>query len=67
MRSQFDSGDSDVAFHAAHERSFRVRCRHRSTADQSLDDETVVVLPLVNFRRFSSRHGFGFYLGISLR
>ena len=26
---------------AAHERSFRVRCRHHSTADYSLDGETV--------------------------
>ena len=31
-RSQFDS-DHGIPFHAAHERSFRVRCRHRSTAD----------------------------------
>ena len=32
VRSQFDS-DHGIPFHAAHERSFRVRCRHRSTAD----------------------------------
>ena len=31
-RSQFDS-DHGIPFHSAHERSFRVRCRHRSTAD----------------------------------
>ena len=30
-----------ITFHAAHERSFRVRCRHRSTADYSLDGDTV--------------------------
>ena len=30
-----------ITFHAAHERSFCVRCRHRSTADLSLDGDTV--------------------------
>ena len=30
-----------ITFHATHERSFRVRCRHRSTSDQSLDGDTV--------------------------
>ena len=30
-----------ITFHAAHERSFRVKCRRRSMANYSLDDATV--------------------------
>ena len=35
--------NAGITFHAAHERSFRVRCRHRSTADgETVDGATVV-------------------------
>ena len=40
MWSQFGS-DHGITFHAGHERSFRVRCCHRTMADKSLDGGTV--------------------------
>ena len=41
VRCFFRGGEYGITSQAAHERSFRVRCRHRSTVDYSLDGDTV--------------------------